>query len=250
MLSTLGILAVLTPMMLDSTTPQGKLVIDETKVGEGPACDTLDMVEVHYTGTLLDGTKFDSSLDRGEPFRFQLGVGHVIKGWDLGVTGMKVEGIRNLTIPSDLAYGDRGAGDVIPPKATLNFKVKLVRILPRTVVETVKEGTGEGMQMGQMLECKVTLKANDGSNLIDTSKPLKLMISRSSLPGLNQGILGIKVGETRKLTMTSELAFGKKGFPTTDTDQARAGSLISPGAKVIAEVEAITISTPKSSSGS
>jgi len=87
-----------------------------------------DMLSMHYTGTLDDGTKFDSSRDRGEAFTFQLGVGQVIKGWDQGLLDMCPGDQRKLTIPSDLAYGSSGAGDVIPPDATLHFDVELVQI--------------------------------------------------------------------------------------------------------------------------
>jgi FKBP-type peptidyl-prolyl cis-trans isomerase len=97
--------------------------------GKGPAAKTGDRVEVHYTGTLLDGTKFDSSLDRGQPFQFVLGGGMVIKGWDQGVVGMKKGGKRKLTIPSSLGYGKRGSPPKIPPDATLVFEIELLRIL-------------------------------------------------------------------------------------------------------------------------
>jgi FKBP-type peptidyl-prolyl cis-trans isomerase FkpA len=104
------------------------LVIDDLTPGTGTAAASGDSVEVHYTGWLTDGSKFDSSKDRGEPFRFKLGQGMVIKGWDEGVKGMKVGGVRKLTIPSDMGYGARGAGGVIPPNATLVFEVELLKV--------------------------------------------------------------------------------------------------------------------------
>jgi len=97
-------------------------------VGSGDEAQVGQNVRVHYTGWLTDGTKFDSSVDRGQPFDFPLGGGAVIRGWDDGVAGMRVGGKRKLVIPPDLAYGERGAGGVIPPNATLTFEVELVRI--------------------------------------------------------------------------------------------------------------------------
>jgi len=104
------------------------LVIEEVKEGTGAEAKAGGNVTVHYTGTLTNGTKFDSSLDRGEPFKFRLGVGQVIQGWDQGVAGMKVGGKRKLTIPPQLGYGERGAGNVIPPNATLVFDVELLDV--------------------------------------------------------------------------------------------------------------------------
>ncbi len=109
------------------TTASGLKYV-ELAVGEGAEAKSGDRVQVHYTGWLLDGTKFDSSVDRKQPFPFPLGAGRVIRGWDEGVAGMKVGGKRKLVIPPDLAYGARGAGGVIPPDATLVFEVELVKI--------------------------------------------------------------------------------------------------------------------------
>jgi FKBP-type peptidyl-prolyl cis-trans isomerase len=109
------------------TTASG-LKYQVLKVGNGAVATAGQTVTVHYTGWLTDGTKFDSSVDRGQPFQFTLGAGQVIKGWDEGVAGMKVGEQRTLTIPPDLGYGDRGAGGVIPPNATLVFDVELLGV--------------------------------------------------------------------------------------------------------------------------
>jgi FKBP-type peptidyl-prolyl cis-trans isomerase FkpA len=109
------------------TTKSG-LQYEDTQVGTGPEAAAGKTVEVHYTGTLADGTKFDSSHDRRQPFAFRLGAGQVIKGWDEGVQGMKVGGTRKLVIPGDLAYGPRGAAGVIPPNAQLTFVVDLLGV--------------------------------------------------------------------------------------------------------------------------
>jgi len=105
-----------------------ELKIEDTKVGTGAVAETGKSVTVHYAGWLTTGAKFDSSKDRGEPFTFPLGGGQVIKGWDQGVVGMKVGGVRKLTIPPSLGYGARGAGGAIPPNATLVFEVELLDV--------------------------------------------------------------------------------------------------------------------------
>lgn len=114
-----------------NTTPSG-LQYEDTVVGSGDVAQAGQRVSVHYTGWLYQngeqGGKFDSSKDRGQPFVFPLGAGHVIKGWDEGVQGMAVGGTRRLVIPPELGYGARGAGGVIPPNATLLFEVELLAV--------------------------------------------------------------------------------------------------------------------------
>ena len=105
-----------------------ELIIEELTVGDGATATAGQSVSVHYTGWLTDGTKFDSSVDRNDPFEFNLGRGQVIAGWDQGVAGMQVGSKRKLTIPPELGYGSRGAGGVIPPNATLVFEVELLAV--------------------------------------------------------------------------------------------------------------------------
>ena len=130
----------------DTTSPQQEsgsamsqdrieLQVTDTVVGEGAKAEPGKLVVVHYTGWLYEpgaaedkGSKFDSSVDRGEPFMFPLGAGRVIKGWDEGVAGMQVGGKRTLIIPPDMAYGDRGAGAAIPPNSTVLFDVELLEV--------------------------------------------------------------------------------------------------------------------------
>lgn len=140
-LTTCGIVAFLfltigRPIMAQSeqTSPTSEITTDsglkyvDLVAGTGREAATGNQVSVHYTGWLTNGKKFDSSVDRKEPFSFPLGAGRVIKGWDEGVAGMKVGGKRKLTIPSQLGYGARGAGSVIPPNATLVFDVELLEV--------------------------------------------------------------------------------------------------------------------------
>jgi FKBP-type peptidyl-prolyl cis-trans isomerase FkpA len=113
--------------MSEKITDSGLKYEDITE-GDGDMAEAGQMVTVHYTGWLTDGNKFDSSKDRNDPFKFKLGAGNVIRGWDEGVAGMKVGGTRKLTIPANLGYGAQGAGGVIPPNATLVFEVELLGI--------------------------------------------------------------------------------------------------------------------------
>lgn len=113
-----------TPM----TTPQNDLKIEDERVGDGAEAKAGDSISVNYLGTLLDGTKFDSSYDRGTPFTFTLGAGGVIKGWDQGLVGMKVGGKRKLTIPAELAYGAQSPSPKIPANSTLVFEIELLSV--------------------------------------------------------------------------------------------------------------------------
>jgi len=109
-------------------TVTSTLVKEDLVVGKGAVCESGDDIVVHYVGWLTNGQQFDSSRARRDPLDFALGAGDVIKGWDQGITGMKVGGKRKLTIPAELAYGDQGCGGVIPPHATLVFEVELLEV--------------------------------------------------------------------------------------------------------------------------
>jgi FKBP-type peptidyl-prolyl cis-trans isomerase len=115
-------------MFLSFSLLAESMKVEDIKVGTGKEARKGNNVTVHYTGWLTNKTKFDSSVDRGKPFQFKLGRGEVIAGWDRGVKGMKVGGIRRLTIPPELGYGKNGAGGVIPPNATLIFDVELLGV--------------------------------------------------------------------------------------------------------------------------
>lgn len=122
--------AIMSHAVSGSETRMPGVGIKDIEIGKGPEATSFSMVEVHYTGKLQDGTVFDSSVARGEPIKFTLGAGQVIPGWDMGLLGMRPEGRRVLDIPSELAYGSRGAGGVIPPNADLVFEVELVSVTP------------------------------------------------------------------------------------------------------------------------
>lgn len=111
------------------TTATFQLFVEDIVVGNGPEVMEGDRISVHYVGKLDDGTIFDSSRERGKPFEFVLGTGEVIPGWDKGLVGMRVGGIRRLVIPPEMAYGSTGFGDVIPPNATLTFEIELLDII-------------------------------------------------------------------------------------------------------------------------
>ena len=126
----ISILSFVLPFQAKKNNMNESLQIEDVQIGTGAVAVAGKTIEVHYTGTLHpSGEKFDSSVDRGSPFSFKLGAGHVIQGWEQGFEGMKVGGKRVLIIPSNLGYGARGAGAVIPPNATLRFEVELLNVL-------------------------------------------------------------------------------------------------------------------------
>ena len=215
------------------TTASGLQYTDEV-VGAGDTPQRGDYVVVHYTGTLQDGTKFDSSLDRGEPFVFQIGVGQVIPGWDEGVGSMKVGGKRKLIIPPDLGYGARGAGSVIPPNATLIFDVELLGI-PRVKVEDIQVGDGAAAAEGNTLVVHYTGTLEDGTKFdssLDRNQPIEFVLGAGQvIPGWEKGFEGMKAGGKRRLTIPPELAYGSRG----------AGNAIPPNATLHFEVELLEI---------
>jgi FKBP-type peptidyl-prolyl cis-trans isomerase len=212
----------------------GKLEIKDVKVGKGQAAAAGDYVVVDYTGTLLNGKVFDSSKKEGrEPFGVILGIGQVIKGWDQGLVGMKVGGTRNLTIPASMAYGDQAQGD-IPANSTLKFTVELKKI-ERVKVSVLKKGSGAPAKPGDTVNVHYKGMLTDGKQF-DTSYgrapfPVTLGVSRV-VPGFTMGLLGIRKGEKRKVTIPSTLGYGDRG----------AGGVIPPNATLVFELEALEIS--------
>jgi peptidylprolyl isomerase len=238
------------------TTASGlKYVVVEEGTGATPKPG--DLVKVHYTGTLEDGTKFDSSRDRGEPIEFVLGRGQVIPGWDEGIGLMKVGGKAKLIIPPDLAYGEQGAGGVIPPNATLNFDVELVAAEPGpppppdaptqvdeadyTTTDSglqyydLEEGSGDSPQNGQMATVHYTGWLEDGT-MFDSSltrgQPFSFPVGAGQvIPGWDEGVASMKVGGKRQLKIPADLAYGEQG----------AGGVIPPNATLVFEVELLEV---------
>ena len=242
----------------DINTTESGLQYVMVEEGSGVSPETGSIVSVHYTGTLEDGTKFDSSYDRGEPIQFPLGTGRVIPGWDEGIGLLKEGGKAKLIIPSDLAYGEQGAGGgAIPPNATLIFDVELVSVLPPpppppeapTEVDAAdytetdsglkyydfEEGSGESPQTGQQVQVHYTGWLEDGT-MFDSSlsrgQPFVFPIGMGRvIPGWDEGVATMKVGGKRQLVIPADLGYGERG----------AGGVIPPGATLIFEVELLGI---------
>ncbi|TPV96765.1 MAG: FKBP-type peptidyl-prolyl cis-trans isomerase [Myxococcales bacterium FL481] len=211
------------------------LVVEDFAVGEGPSAKAGDEIAVHYTGYLLSGDTFDSSLSRGRPFTLKLGKGRVIKGWEQGLVGMKAGGRRRLTIPAKLGYGSRAAGK-IPPNSTLAFTVELVRIEPPPpppkgdeayqgdplrkeerdgglIVEIYAEGSGDSAKSGDEVIVHYTGTLDDGT-VFDRSidrDPIRIPLGRGRvIKGWDMGLDGMKVGELRRLIIPAALGYGER----------------------------------------
>jgi peptidylprolyl isomerase len=220
----------------------------DTKLGAGAAAQAGQTVIVHYTGWLYDesapnnkGAKFDSSLDRNEPFDFPLGGGRVIRGWDEGVAGMQEGGERTLVIPSEMGYGARGAGDVIPPNAKLVFDVKLLKVIKTDIVDS-KLGEGEEVKSGLTVTVHYTgwlfdqnAPENKGTKFDssrDRDEPFDFQLGMGEvITGWDEGVQGMRVGGQRKLVIPPEMGYGRRG----------AGGVIPPNATLVFEVELLAV---------
>lgn len=226
----------------------------EVSAGDGPRAQAGQIVSVHYTGTLEDGTVFDSSYNRGEPISFPLGAGFVIPGWDEGISLMNVGGQAILVIPPELGYGAQGAGGVIPPNATLIFDVELVEVsdgAPAAPTEVdagdltttpeglqyydLEEGTGSSPETGQVVVVHYTGWLPDGGKFdssLDRGSPFSFVVGTGQvIQGWDLGVSSMQVGGRRQLVIPPELAYGAQG----------AGGVIPPNATLIFEVELLEI---------
>jgi peptidylprolyl isomerase len=234
-------------------TTESGLKVEILEKGAGKKPNVGDKVTVHYTGKLTNDTVFDSSVNRGTPFSFQLGVGQVIRGWDEGI-GMLEEGTKaRLTIPAELGYGNRAAGS-IPPNSTLIFDVELLKVIEKinpkpydiagkTVLKTasgleyVKLNTTDGVQAaaGKNVKVHYTGYFEDGKifdSSVSRGEPIDFPLGKGYvIPGWDEGIALLKVGEKARLIIPYQLAYGEAGRP----------GAIPPKATLIFDVELIEV---------
>ncbi|MCC7434191.1 MAG: FKBP-type peptidyl-prolyl cis-trans isomerase [Methanoregulaceae archaeon] len=198
---------------------QSGLKVEDMKVGKGPAAKAGDVLTMSYRGTLTNGKVFDET-GKKPPFAFKLGEGQVIKGWDQGLVGIKAGGKRKLTIPASLAYGEKGVGE-IPANSTLVFVVEALRIddpkaTPKVEIKDVKVGTGPAAKTGNSVTMHYIGTFINGVEF-DKSigrEPFTITLGQGSvIPGFEQGIMGMKKGGKRKVTIPYQLAYGERGRP-------------------------------------
>ena len=220
------------------TTASG-LKVKITEKGNGKQVLKGDKVTAHYTGTLADGKKFDSSKDRNQPFSFKVGTGQVISGWDEGFQLLSIGDKATFTIPSNLSYGANGAGGVIPPNATLFFDVEVLDAVaspaPKAAVpydvtglDTIKmqsglkflkveSGTGEKAQQGKYVSVHYTGYLMDGKKFdssVERGEPIEFHLGKGMvIKGWEEGIELMHVGDKMRFIIPSELAYGEKGAP-------------------------------------
>lgn len=229
----------------DAVTTASGLQYIEIEEGTGPQAQAGDFVRVHYTGTLEDGTEFDSSLTRGQPFPFTLGQGEVIAGWDEGIALMKEGGKAQLIIPPELGYGASGGGP-IPPNATLIFDVELVEVISADAESApaeleyieIEAGTGPMPQPGDFVSVHYTGTLEDGTQF-DSSEggdPITFPIGQGRvIPGWDQGIAMMNEGGKAQLIIPPELGYGPSGNAT-----------IPPNSTLIFDVELVSVTAPPS----
>ena len=225
-----------------------------TEKGRGVLATAGNRIKAHYTGTLEDGTKFDSSVDRGDPFIFELGAGQVIKGWDEGFALMHVGDKATLKVPPHLGYGERGAGAAILPNATLIFEVELLEIMPEIKIEEfdvkgkvssktesgmeyilVEEGSGIKAAAGNTVNVHYSGYLEDGT-MFDSSlkrgQPFSFVLGMGRvINGWDEGVAMMKVGDKVRLIIPSDLGYGERG----------AGGVIPPNATLVFDVELLEV---------
>lgn len=216
----------------------------DLKVGTGVAVKDLDILEVEYVGKLTTGKVFDQSK-KGKPFKFIIGAGLVIKGWDQGVMGMKVGGTRELTIPSELGYGAAGAGAAIPPNSTLVFEITVTKIVKPVSIEVLKEGEGAPCKVGDFVSLRYRGTLKDGkefdSNTDLTKEVFRFQLGGGVIPGFTRGVIGMKLNEKRKIVIPSDAAYGAMQIPDRDEAGAKAGSVIPKNSDLTFELELVRI---------